>query len=87
MMKNSDQSVKINHHPNWPYIPDHPDGILIIGVSGSGKIYLYVKDVFKLKHQLLINGTEKVGIKKLKHPKAFINYSETIYDVYENLGL
>ena len=37
MMKNYDQSVKINHNPNWPYIPDHPCRILIISVSGSGK--------------------------------------------------
>ena len=37
MMKNYDLSVKINHNPNWPYIPDHPYRILIIGGSGSGK--------------------------------------------------
>ena len=37
MMKNYDQSVEINHSPNWPYIPDHPYRILIIGVSGSGE--------------------------------------------------
>ena len=38
------------------------------------KIYLYVKDLYKSKHQLLINGREKVGIKKLKNPKPFIDY-------------
>ena len=27
-------------NPNWPYIPDHPCRILIIGGSGSGKINL-----------------------------------------------
>ena len=32
MMKNFDQSVEINHNPNWPYIPDHPHIMLIIGV-------------------------------------------------------
>ena len=37
MMKNYDQSVKINHNPNWSYVPDHPYRILIIGGSGSGK--------------------------------------------------
>ena len=37
MMKNCDQSVKINHNPNCPYIPDHPYKILITGKSGSGK--------------------------------------------------
>ena len=36
MMKNYDESVEINHNPNWPYIPDHPCRILIIGGSGSG---------------------------------------------------
>ena len=37
MMKNYDRSVKINHNPNWPYVPDLPNRILIIGGSGSGK--------------------------------------------------
>ena len=37
MMKNYDQSVEINHNPNWSYIPDYPFRILIIGGSGSGK--------------------------------------------------
>ena len=50
-----------------------------------GKIYLYVKDSFESKYQLLINGKEKVGIKTVKNPKAFIDYSQTIDDVYENL--
>ena len=34
---------------------------------------------------MLINGREKVGIKKLKKSKAFIDYSETSDDVYEYL--
>ena len=29
--------VKINHNPNWPYIPDHRNRSLIIGGSRSGK--------------------------------------------------
>ena len=32
-MKNYDQSVEINHNSNWPYIPDHPFTILLIGDS------------------------------------------------------
>ena len=28
---------KSEHNKSWPYIPDHPCRILIIGVSGSGK--------------------------------------------------
>ena len=49
------------------------------------KIYLCIKDPFESMYQLLINGRERVGIKTLKHPKAFIDYSKTIDDVYENL--
>ena len=26
-----------NHNKKWPYIPDHPYRILIIGGSGAGK--------------------------------------------------
>ena len=28
---------KTEHNKNWPYIPDYPYRILIIGGSGSGK--------------------------------------------------
>ena len=34
---------------------------------------------------MLINEREKVGIKELKNPKAFTDYSQTIDNVYENL--
>ena len=101
-MKIYDQSVKINHYPDWPYIPDHPYRILITGGSGSGKINvllnfikhqrpgidkidLQVKDPFESSYQFLINKREKVGIKNFKTPKAFIDYSQTIDDIYENL--
>ena len=36
-MKIYDQSVEINHNPNWPYVNDHPYRILIIGGSRSSK--------------------------------------------------
>ena len=49
------------------------------------KIYLYIKDLFQSKYQLLINGREKIGIKAQKNPKAFIDYLQTIDDVSENL--
>ena len=102
MTKNYDESVEVNHNVNWPYIPDHPYRILVIGGSGSGNTnvllnlikhkrpdidriyYLYVKDSFKSKYELLIKGGVKVGIKKLNHSKAFIDYSQAIGDVYEN---
>ena len=98
IIKNYDGSVEINHNPNWAYIPDHPYRILIIGGSGYmllnlikpqqsdiNKIYLYVKDPFKSKYQLLINRRKKVGIKELENQKAFTDYSQTIDNAYENL--
>ena len=48
MMKNHDESVEINHNPNWPYIPDHPCRILIIGGSGSGNTNVSLN---LIKHQ------------------------------------
>ena len=49
------------------------------------KIYLYVQDPFESKYQLLINEREIVRIEMLKNRKAFIDYSQTNDDVYENL--
>ena len=54
--------------------------------AGIDEIYLYVKDPFESKYQLLINGRKKVGIKEIKNPKAFIDYSQTIDVVYENMS-
>ena len=49
------------------------------------KIYLFVKDSFKSKYQLLINGREKVGINTPKNLKAFIDHLQVIDDVYKKL--
>ena len=72
---------KTKHNKNWPYTPDHPYRILIIGGSGSGKtnlllnlienqpdidkIYLYAKDPYESKYQYLINKREGVGIRMI----------------------
>ena len=65
------------HNPNWPQIPDHSYRILIITGSGSreansifnlishqlniDKIYLYAKDLYEAKYQLLIKRKESTG--------------------------
>ena len=49
-----------------------------------GKIYLHNKDPFKDKYQLFISRREKVRIKEVKNPKAYIVDSQTIDDVYED---
>ena len=91
----------IEHNSKWPYIPDHPYRILIVGGSGSGKtnallnlikyqpdidkIYLYVKDPYEKKYQYLISKREKVGLNHFKNPKAFMEYSNDMQDVYKNI--
>ena len=76
---------------NIPYIPNHPNRILIIGGPGSGKtnvllnlinnqadidkIYLYAKDPHEAKNQHLINKLEKVGLGHFNDSKTFIEYS------------
>ena len=92
---------KRKHNPNWPYIPDHPYRILIIGGSGSGKtnallnliedqpdidkIYLYDKEPYEDKNHFLINKSEDVGLKHFNDPKAFIEYFNDMHDVYKNI--
>ena len=91
---------KTEHNKTWPYTLDHPYRILIIGGSGSGKTnvllnlienqpdidkrYLYAKDPYEAKYQYLINKREGVGINHFNDPKAFIEYSNDMHDVYKN---
>ena len=53
--------------------------------SPIDKIYLYAKDLRKLKYQLLIKKLGDAGIKHLNDPKVLIEYSNTIDDVYNNI--
>ena len=104
-MINFDDIVNENktvHNKNWPYIPDHPYRILIIGGSGSGKtnalinlineqndidkIYVYARDLSEPKYECLIKKREGVGIKHLNNPNAFIECSSTMDDIYDNIN-
>ena len=76
--------------------------ILIIGGSGSrktnalinlineqndiDKIYLYARDLSKPKYEYLIKKREDAGIKYLNNPNTFIECSNTMDDVYENIN-
>ena len=92
------------NNEKWPYIPDHPYRIIIIGGPGSGKtntllnlikeqdyhdvidkIYLYARDLSEPKYEYLIKKREDAGIKHLNNPNAFIECSNTMDDVYENI--
>ena len=74
---------------------------MIIGGSGSGKtntlinlineqndidkIYLYARDLNEPKYKILIKKRKDAGIKHLNDPNAFIECSNTMDDVYENI--
>ena len=86
------------HNLKCPYIPNHPNRIIIIGGSGSGKtnallnnqpnidkIYLYPKGLYEAKYQRLIYTCEKVGLDHFNDPKAFMEHSNDILDVYKNI--
>ena len=89
------------HNPNRPQISDHPYRILIIGGSGSGKtnalfnlkshqldidkICLYAKDLYEAKYQFLNNKCEGVGLNHYDNSKVFIEYSNDMDDIYENI--
>ena len=49
------------------------------------KIYLYAKDPYENKYQFLINKRESIGLKHFNDPKAFIEYSNDMQDVYKNI--
>ena len=85
-----------NKDNNWPF------SMLIIGPSGTGKtntllhlinnlhpidkIYLCTKDLHEPKYEYLINKIEKAGIKNLNDPKSFIEYSDDIDDVLDDIN-
>ena len=93
---------KKKHNQKWPYIPDHPYRITTVGGSGSGKtnalinlineqndidkIYLYGRDLNEPKYEYFIKKREDAGIKQVNNPNAFIECSNTMDNVYENIN-
>ena len=91
----SNKKKSSSENDDWPF------RMLIIGPSGSGKtntllhlinnfhpidkIYLYPKDTDE-KYKYLINKREQAGIKNLNDPHAFIEYSNDMNDVLEDIN-
>ena len=46
---------------------------------------MYAKGLEEPKYQLLIEKREQVGIKDLEDKNAFIEYSSTMDDIFENI--
>lgn len=80
------KNIKV-HIRNWTENPDHPFIILIMDGSRSAitsallnlrnyepdidEIYVYAKDTYEPKHQLLISKWEKICIRHFKDSKSF----------------
>ena len=92
----SNKKKSSSKNNEWPFT------MLIIGPSGSGKtytllhltnnlhpidkIYLYAKDTDEKNYQYLINKREQAGIKNLNDPHTFIEYSNDMNDVLEDIN-
>ena len=48
-------------------------------------MYLYAKDPYEDKYQFLIKKRESIGLKHFDDPKAFVEYSNDMHDVYKNI--
>ena len=99
MKKNEKHNLKWTYTPDHPYrklitggsgsgktnallnlIKEQDSDDLIV------KIYLYAKDLNEPKYQFLIKRRKDVAIKHLNEPKAFIEYSQCMGDVYSNIN-
>ena len=92
----SNNNTSSSEDNNWPF------RMLIIGPSGSGKpytllhlinnlhpidkTYLYAKDIHEPKYEYLINKREQAGIKNLNDAHAFIEYSDDVNDVLDDIN-
>ena len=92
----SNKNTSSSEDNNWPF------RMLIIGPSGSSKtntllhlinnlhpidkIYLYAKDIHEPKYEYLINKREQAEIKNLNDPHAFIEYSDDMNDVLDDIN-
>ena len=101
-MFNSDDITNKNNKDDdrkWPYIMliIKPSGsgktnalLNLIRIPNNDspidKISLYAKGLSEPKYQLLIERPENADIKNYNDPSAFIEYSNTVDDVYNNIN-
>ena len=92
----SNKNTGFSEDNDWPF------RMLIIGPSGSDKtntllhltndlhpidkIYLYAKDIHEPKYEYLSNKREQAGIKNLNDTHAFIEYSDDMTDVLDDIN-
>ena len=96
-MFNLDDIAAKNDNKDWPYrkLIIGPAGsgetnYLLNSIQKDNnviyKISLYAKGLEELKYQLLIKKREQAGIKNLRDRNAFIEYSNNMDDIYEDIN-
>ena len=96
-MFNLDNITEKNDNKDWPYrkLIIGPSGsgktnYLLNSIQKDNniidKIYLYAKDLEEPKYQFLIDKREKAGLKSLKDQNAFIEHSNTMDDIYDDIN-
>ena len=96
-MFNLDDITTKNDNKNWPYrkliIGTSGSGktnYLLNSIQKDNdiidKIYLYTKDLEESKYQLLIKKRDQAGIKTLNDPAAFIEYPNSMDDIYDDIN-
>ena len=92
-MFNLDNITEKDNNKDWPYrkLIIGPSGsgktnYLLNSIQKDNniidKIYLYAKDLEEPKYQLLINKTEKTGINSNNDPTPFIEYSNSMDNIF-----
>ena len=95
-MFNLDTVTTKNDNKNWTYrmLIIGPSGsgktnallnLIQQDNNTNDKTYLYAKDLNEPKYRLLIKKRVNAGTKNLNDPNAFIEYSNTMDDVYDNI--
>ena len=75
----------IQNFDNWWFWLGKPNALLylISQQNDIDKIFLYVKDLSEPKYEFLIKKCKDAGIKHLNDSNAFIEFFNTMNDVYE----
>ena len=95
-MFNLDDITKTDDNTDWPYrkLIIGPSGsgktnYLLNSIQKDNniidKICLYAKDLEEPKYQLLIKKREQARIKNLKDKNAFVEYSNNMDDIYNDI--
>ena len=95
-MFNLDNRTTKNDDKGWPYrrLIIGPSGsgetnYLLNSIQKDNniidKISLYAKDLEEPRYQILIDKREKTGLKNLIDKNAFIEHSNNMDDIYENI--